>query len=749
MLKLKPLALTLMTTALAPAAISQAAPEEKVYLEADTLVDDKDAGRIIAEGDVLVKYENRELRADRIIYTVADQIVRASGNVRITDADGSVRFADEIEVDDRLGDGVATGFTAQLPQDALVVARAVSRKANGTNTLDHAVYTACEVCEANDYKPTWALRARTAEQNAETQMITYEDAVLELKGVPVFYAPYFAHPDPSSERRSGLLMPTPRLSSTLGAVYEQPYYWAISPSQDLTITPKIYTKVNPSLGLDYRKRFWSGTLDVDMSFAYDYEFNDDAERQVFNAETGRVVRDPETFTGETYVSEESLRSHFFAEGEFDINQDWKWGFGLARASDDLYIDRYDIQNSRDKRGIYAITGRNLLSQIFAVRQTTNFYGDVAALSIQSLKENVDDSTLGEIMPIAFAEQIFDGGEYGFVTLQGSALVLNRDIGDDSRRFTGQAKWENAYVAPAGIVFEPMAKLRADYYDYSFDATDTTPEIEDSDTRTTALAAATFRWPFINRASFGNVRVEPIVTFAYSDVSIENGVLPNEDSAFYEYTMPVAFEADPFTNFDLVEDGGRIAAGVRAETHFNSGLRVNGALARRWREEADPGLVPGTNLNGSESDYLIGAGMEYMDYFRFGTNLRVNDDMELQRSEFYGDLEIGPVQLSASYFDLSEDVAFGTDPNGVEGIEIDGEFGITDNIKLLYTRSRNIEQGRNVKEGFGIEFFDDCSFFRITYLEQDLGDTREVGTGDSIKFTFGLRTIGEVNDNTFD
>ena len=100
-------------------------------------------------------------------------------------------------------------------------------------------------------------------------MISYQDAVFEIKGVPVLYIPWFAHPDPSSKRRSGLLVPDIGVSSKLGVFYEQPYYWAISPSQDMTISPMVSAEVNPLVKVDYRKRFFSGFVDLESSFTYE------------------------------------------------------------------------------------------------------------------------------------------------------------------------------------------------------------------------------------------------------------------------------------------------------------------------------------------------------------------------------------------------------------------------------------------------------------------------------------------------
>ena len=77
------------------------------------------------------------------------------------------------------------------------MAESAVRTQEGYNALDKIVYTSCELCDDDD-RPTWALRARRAVLDQEAQMMSYRDAVLEVAGVPVFYLPFFAHPDPNS-----------------------------------------------------------------------------------------------------------------------------------------------------------------------------------------------------------------------------------------------------------------------------------------------------------------------------------------------------------------------------------------------------------------------------------------------------------------------------------------------------------------------------------------------------------------------
>ena len=68
----------------------------------------------------------------------------------------------------------------------------------------------------------------------------YQDAFFEIFGQPVFYLPYFQTPDPSVKRKSGFLSPIYGNSSTLGYITGIPYYFALAPNDDFTVTPDIY-----------------------------------------------------------------------------------------------------------------------------------------------------------------------------------------------------------------------------------------------------------------------------------------------------------------------------------------------------------------------------------------------------------------------------------------------------------------------------------------------------------------------------
>ena len=102
-------------------------------------------------------------------------------------------------------------------------------------------------------------------QDLEHKKIEYQDATLEMFGIPVAYFPYFWNADPSVKRESGILPPVMGTSSSIGAFFGQPYYLVIDDQSDATFLPMITTEAGPQLDVEYRRRFNDGSLLVNTS----------------------------------------------------------------------------------------------------------------------------------------------------------------------------------------------------------------------------------------------------------------------------------------------------------------------------------------------------------------------------------------------------------------------------------------------------------------------------------------------------
>ncbi|MGD0496873.1 MAG: LPS assembly protein LptD [Bryobacteraceae bacterium] len=95
-------------------------------------------------------------------------------------------------------------------------------------TLHDGFFTNCKMPA-----PWWKLRGPKFLIEPGSKAIAYRSRFL-LRGLPLFYTPYFYHSLEKEPRKSGLLLPNIGNSSQRGLMLGFGYYWAINPSYDAT-----------------------------------------------------------------------------------------------------------------------------------------------------------------------------------------------------------------------------------------------------------------------------------------------------------------------------------------------------------------------------------------------------------------------------------------------------------------------------------------------------------------------------------
>ncbi|MEM8697921.1 MAG: LptA/OstA family protein, partial [Pseudomonadota bacterium] len=221
-------------------------PDQPVTLLADEMTYDSRTGRLTASGNVEVYFGTRTLTADTITYDDTTRRISAAGEIVLRDPSGATVYASVAELDAELTDGLIRGAQSVIGDQGKLAAVEGRRVEDRYNVLSKAVYSPCEVCSENP-TPLWRIRARRIIHDEEAKIIHYEDATFDLLGVPIFWTPYFRHPDPTVERASGFLTPSFRVSSNYGYGAQIPYYQVIDDQSDITVIP-FFTTENGVIG---------------------------------------------------------------------------------------------------------------------------------------------------------------------------------------------------------------------------------------------------------------------------------------------------------------------------------------------------------------------------------------------------------------------------------------------------------------------------------------------------------------------
>ncbi|MDE2390867.1 MAG: LPS-assembly protein LptD, partial [Rhodospirillales bacterium] len=225
-----------------------------VSFTADTLSYNKPGNIVTAAGHVTAIQNGQTLHADRVTINRSTNVVTASGHVSLVQPDGTTVYADHVVLSHGMKDAVMKFVAARLAQNARIIANGGQRYNGKIDELSKPVYSACDLCKSDPREPpTWAIRASSATRDLEHKEIEFRNATLLMKGVPVFWLPYMAEPDPSVKRKTGLLIPSVGATSQLGAFAVIPYFITLGPSADVTLTPVLATKQGPALKADYRE----------------------------------------------------------------------------------------------------------------------------------------------------------------------------------------------------------------------------------------------------------------------------------------------------------------------------------------------------------------------------------------------------------------------------------------------------------------------------------------------------------------
>ena len=197
-------------------------------------------------------------------------------------------------------------------------------------------------CKKRDNCPPWQLSAKKIKHDKKKEIINYNDAMLKIYDIPVFYFPRFFHPDPSVKRKSGFLIPALRSSTNNTDNYLSiPYFHVISENKDLTLSPRLYSSSKILVQSEYRQVNVDNNSIADFSFFKEknnntkshlfYDFNKNLNLDYFD--DSNIKLKIQRTSNDTY-----LRAHNI-ESEINTSTNTLENFiNLELYSDDLSID---------------------------------------------------------------------------------------------------------------------------------------------------------------------------------------------------------------------------------------------------------------------------------------------------------------------------------------------------------------------------------------------------------------------------
>lgn len=692
---------------------------EPAVFGADEVTQDDELGLVIARGDVEISQGNRTLQADVVSYNQRTDTVIASGNVTLIQDAGDTIFGDYIELTDQMRDGFIKNVKILLSDRSRLVGNA-ARRTNGTRIeMRRAVYSPCDLCKDDPTAPPiFQIKAEQVTQDKELQLVEYRDATLELGGIPIFYTPYLSHPDPSVKRRSGFLAPTFGSSTQLGANLTIPYYFVLGPDKDATFSPIITADQGVVLAGDYRERFANGFLNLKGSIT-------SADGVSTFVQTGTPSRD-------------QVRFHLFADGKFDLDDEFRAGFSIRRTSDQTYLRVYRFGG----------TDNFLRSRGFLERFDERDYGVINTYGFQALRQGLNDRQQAIILPsfdYTFAGKPLSFG--GKLTTSINVLNLLRESGSSSRRISTGTEFNLPFDGFAGQKFNFVAGIRGDgYYTTNFARTTNGPRGTATDGRLFPQIGLEWRYPFVRKGLSSTIILEPTAAIYAAPNGSNPNTIQNDDSINVDFNETDLFTRNRAVGFDQVDSGQRVDYGLRASYSDNTSFQASFLGGQSYRfQKSSPLAINGSGdgLHRQESDYvgrfLVSPTKDVNFIYRFRFDQR---DLRPQRQEY----EIGTNLLSIhgglSYIDLANNVR----DNQLfrRQVSLNLEFPVSQYWSISTRSTQDLAgSGNSISSGFGVQYADECFTFSSSITRDGTRD-RDVRPGTTLLLQLVFKNLGEIS-----
>jgi LPS-assembly protein len=200
-----------------------------------------------ADGSVVIDQGSVHLTADHVTIQALPGVVIATGHVRLTDPKADI-IAERLELNVNTEAGVVThGEVYIKASNTTVDGRLIQRFSEDHYRFKEGRFTNCDAPEGET--PAWRFQFKDLDLNAGDSL-AFKGGWFCVADVPVIPFPTMTYP--LSPRQSGFLIPTPAYDNRFGFHYQQGYYWAINPSQDLTISPSYYSNLGYGSDFEYR-----------------------------------------------------------------------------------------------------------------------------------------------------------------------------------------------------------------------------------------------------------------------------------------------------------------------------------------------------------------------------------------------------------------------------------------------------------------------------------------------------------------
>ncbi|MGD0418324.1 MAG: LPS-assembly protein LptD [Xanthobacteraceae bacterium] len=756
-----------------PALKPLAAPSDAPMLvQATEIRSDYTNNTVSAVGNVQIYYNGSTVEADEVIYDQKTKRLQARGNVRMTEPDGKITYGQFIDLTDDYRDGFVDSLRLETVDDTRFAAARADRVKGSYTVMQNGVYTACEACKDDPKKPPlWQIEAARIIHDSGEKMIYFEDARIEFFGAPLMYFPFMSAPDPSVTRKSGFLFPNITYSTAYGAGVEIPYFWALAPNYDLTMSTMVTSKEGELFQGVWRQRLMDGSYSIKAAGIFQQDPGYFAGRDGPDSSTANV-----------------FRGAIQTAGQFALTDKWVWGWTGLLITDTQFLYDYQLgQFLGSFDPFHTGVATEGVSQVYLTGVGDRSYFDIRSIYYYGFSGKDIQAQIPIIHPVLDYSNVLPqpvvGGELSYkfnltsltrqqaefdainqsaavndlCASQNAAVIkancLLRGIAGTYTRASGEVDWRRTFVTDTGQMITPFFGVRGDVAQLDIlnqpGVSNFINPGESEAARGMPDVGVEYRYPFVDAEPWGTQTIEPIAQLVLRPNETQIGKFPNEDAQSVVFSDSNLFSIDKFSGWDRVEGGGRLNAGLEYTAQVNKAGYFNVLFGQSYQlyglnsysvaDLTNTGLQSG--LDKTVSDYVGRIMYQPNQVFSFTARGRFDEaTFTPERLEFETRANFDRWTLQLMYGDYAPqpDIGFVTQR---EELLAGASVKLTQNWVLLGSLRYDLVAHQFDQTRVGIGYTDDCLLLSLNYLTSYTYTGASPTPNNTFMLQLSLRTLG--------
>ena len=571
--------------------------------------------------------------------------------------------------------------------------------------FNKSIFTLCDY-RKNDKCPPWSIQATKMLHDSEKKTIYYDNAVVKVYDVPIFYLPKLSHPDPSVNRRSGFLVPTISDSKNLGFGISAPYFYAIDKDKNFTLTSKFYAKEHPLFVGEYHQAFKNSSFIAD--FGYTEGYNKTSELKTEGAKSHFFSKFVKNFTGKN-------------DSENTIS------LSLQSVSNDKYLKLYKL-----KSNLVDYNQDTLESSLDFTHEDGDVFFGLNASIFESLKESYEDKYEYIAPEITLNKNLFANEVLGSLDLQTNLKVHNYDTNKLTNFIVNDLSWSSKdFVHGSGI----KTNFLSNFKNINFESKNVSLYKEDPTSEIYGALGFKSEIKFEKNIEKSQHFLTPKFFARYAP-----GSMRKEDSG--SRLNPInAFSMDRLDHINNFETGFTGALGLDYDIK-NNNQNLDFSIAQIINKEENKKMSSESSLDEKLSD-LVGSA-------EYGINNKIKLSYNFALDQNYKDLNYNDLGAKMNFGALDVDFNYLQEKNHIgnkDYFKTKLTYEQNDNGILSFETKRNLITNSSEFYDLSYEYINDCLRAGLVYRREFYNDS-ELEAENSLFFKITLTPFGGIDTPAF-